>query len=268
MSEKDDAAAEKAYAEAAERKSSEVNVKAVAEAVKAEPQSAPEAKAAPASSAASKKAPVNEPAKAPVTKMVAKPARMKRKSPAPKPVAAKPVSPKKTTSTKPTMKDSPVRKPAATKAPAGTIKKESTIMATTEQMTDMTADMQAKMQGAYEKTAAYASEMGEFTKANVEAIVESGKIMSSGLQDMARGDVETTKTVFETLTEDMKKMAAVKSPTELMTLQGELMRRNFDAMMSFGTKRTETGIKLANDSFAPLQDRMSVASEKLTSIAA
>ena len=112
-----------------------------------------------------------------------------------------------------------------------------------------------------------ASEATEFTKANVEAVVESGKIFIAGAQELLKDNVETGKTVIETVTEDAKKVAAVKSPTELMQLQGEIARRNFDAMVSFGSKRTEAWVKLYNDAFAPISNRVSVAAEKIKTAA-
>ena len=112
-----------------------------------------------------------------------------------------------------------------------------------------------------------ASEATEFTKANVEAVVESGKIFIAGAQELLKDNVETGKTVIETVTEDAKKVAAVKSPTELMQLQGEIARRNFDALVSFGSKRTEAWVKLYNDAFAPISNRVSVAAEKIKTAA-
>ena len=82
-----------------------------------------------------------------------------------------------------------------------------------------------------------------------------------------KSDVETGKTVVETVTEDAKKVAAVKSPTELFELQGELARRNFDAAVSFGSKRTEALVKLYNDAFAPISNRVSVATERFNKAA-
>ena len=63
-------------------------------------------------------------------------------------------------------------------------------------------------------------------------------------------------------------MASVKSPTELFQLQGDILRRNIDALAQFGSQRAESGFKLANDAFAPLSTRMSVAAEKVGKVAA
>ena len=52
-----------------------------------------------------------------------------------------------------------------------------------------------------------------------------------------------------------------------MQLQGELARRNFDAMVSYGSKRTEAWVKLYNEAFAPISNRVSVAVEKVSKAA-
>lgn len=232
-----DAAAEKAYAEAAAKEG--VSTKAVEKAVEAD---APKAKAKPAA----------------IKKVVKAPA---KKKPVKK-AAAKKAAPKKV-------------KAAAKKAakPTNAIAQaKDTIMATAKkaQNTDFTktakealADVQTRAKTVFAKTGELASEVTEFNKGNVEAVVESGKIFFAGMQDMGRQQVAATKSVVKTVQGDFKKVAAVKSPTELVQLQGELARRNFDAAVSFGSKNTEALVKLYNDAFAPLSSRMSVAAEKL-----
>lgn len=244
-----DAAAEKAYAEAAAKKT--VSETAVEEAIAAD------APKAPVKVAAVKKA-----VKAPAKKTAPKKAAVKKtvtKKVAPKKVAAKKAAPKKT-----------VKAAAKTAAPANPfIQVKDKIMATAK-TTDFTAtakeflaDAQTRAKTVFAKTGELASEVTEFNKGNLEAVVESGKIFFNGVQSMGREQVEATKTVVETVTADFKKMAAVKSPTELVQLQGELVRRNFDAAVSFGSKNTEALVKLYNEAFAPISSRMSLAAEKI-----
>lgn len=244
-----DAAAEKAYAEAAAKKT--VSETAVEEAISAD------APKAPVKVAAVKKA-----VKAPAKKAAPKKTTVKKtvtKKAAPKKVAAKKAAPKKT-----------VKAAAKTAAPANPfIQVKDKIMATAK-TTDFTAtakeflaDAQTRAKTVFAKTGELASEVTEFNKGNLEAVVESGKIFFNGVQSMGREQVEATKTVVETVTADFKKMAAVKSPTELVQLQGELARRNFDAAVSFGSKNTEALVKLYNEAFAPISSRMSLAAEKI-----
>jgi phasin family protein len=232
-----DAAAEKAYAEAAAKEG--VSTKAVEKAVEAD---APKAKAKPAA--------IKKVVKAPAKKKPVKKAAVKKAAPKKVKAAAKKAA-----------------KPTNAIAQA-----KDTIMATAKkaQNTDFTktakealADVQTRAKTVFAKTGELASEVTEFNKDNVEAVVESGKIFFAGMQDMGRQQVAATKSVVKTVQGDFKKVAAVKSPTELVQLQGELARRNFDAAMSFGSKNTEALVKLYNDAFAPLSSRMSVAVEKL-----
>ena len=252
-----DAAAEKAYAEAAAKVVDAPKatgktpvVKAAAAPAPAAPKPAAKA-AAPARKTAARKVAVK--------KAAAKPA-------AKKPVAAKKAAPAVKTATTPAA--------AALAAPVATITKlKDTIMATAKKTDfaatakEVAADLQTRVKGAYAKTAEVAAEVTEFNKANVEAVVESGKIFFAGAQELVKDNVETGKAVVETVTADAKKMLEVKSPTELMQMQGELARRNFDAVVSFGSKRTEAWLKLYNDAFAPISNRVSIATEKLTKAA-
>ena len=43
----------------------------------------------------------------------------------------------------------------------------------------------------------------------------------------------------------------------------EIARRNFDAMVSTASKNTEAMLKLVNEAFAPMSNRMSLAAEKV-----
>jgi phasin family protein len=166
-----------------------------------------------------------------------------------------------------------IAKPAAkTAAKAAPLKsKDTTIMAKTKQaaedftakVKDAVADLQDRAQTAMEKSSAVFADAGEFTKGNVEALVESGKVLAAGLQDLGKVYVEDAKSGFEAMTADVKELAAVKSPADFFKLQGDILRRTFDAAMVTGSKRSEALVKLAGEAFAPVQNRVSIAVEKV-----
>lgn len=133
----------------------------------------------------------------------------------------------------------------------------------TAQVKDGLADLQTRAKTVYGKSTVIASEMGEFSKHNVEAIVESGKILAAGMQDMAKNYVEEGKAAVSTMTSDVKEIAAVKSPTEFVQLQSQIVSRNFDATVANVSKTTEAWVKLANEAFAPISSRASVAMDKV-----
>lgn len=128
-------------------------------------------------------------------------------------------------------------------------------------------DYTTKAKAAAEKGQEFAMEAAEFTKGNVEAIVESGKIGLKGSQDLTRDYVEFAKKGFEESTAAMKKVAAVKTPTEFFQLQGELSRGAFDAVVKQTSKNSEAVLKLANDMFQPISNRVAVAVSKVKSAA-
>lgn len=132
---------------------------------------------------------------------------------------------------------------------------------------DAFGDYQARAKVAYDKSAEAVSEATDFTKGNVEALVESSKIFAAGAQDLGKGYAEEAKSAYETLTADFKEMAAIKSPTELFQLQAQIVRRNFDSLVAASTKNTEALVKLANDSFAPISGRVDLAAKKLSKAA-
>lgn len=134
-------------------------------------------------------------------------------------------------------------------------------------ISDALGEMQTRAKVAYEKSTEAVTEMTDFAKGNVEAIVESGKIFAGGAQDLGKTYVEEAKSAYETLTGDLKEIAAIKSPAELFQLQGKIMRRNFDALVATGSKNTEAVMKLANEAFAPITGRVNVAAEKLAKVA-
>ena len=244
-----DAAAEKAFAEAAQKKTTE----AVA---KPDPTQAPASAPAVKAEAAPRKAgPKKAAAKKPVArKSAAKPA---KKAAAPK-VSAKPAA----------------RAAAEAIKPTTTITQLKDKIMTATKTTDFTktakeavADMQTRAKAAYDKGTEMTADVTAFHKGNFDALVESGKVLAAGVQDLGRTAVEDAKTAAETVTADVKKLAAVKSPTELFQLQGEIARRNLDTLVAKTSQNAEVMMKLANDMFAPISTRASVAMERLTKAA-
>ena len=129
------------------------------------------------------------------------------------------------------------------------------------------ADMQTRMKSAYDKGSEMTADVTAFHKGNFDAVVEAGKVLASTMQDLGRTAVEDAKLAAETVTNDVKAMAAVKSPTELFQLQGEIARRNLDTLVARTSKNAEVMMKLANDMFAPISTRASVAMERFNKAA-
>ncbi len=240
-----DEAAEKAYAAAAQA------VLTKAEAAVAEPVAAP-VEAAVAVPAEAK--PIPFPGKAKRATAPAKPAikAAKQAKPAVKAVKKSPeaVAPKAAVSkSKPKTKSNPIQK-----------SKES-IMATkqtaqfAENIEAFAANAQNKTKALLAKASVALGEANALTKGNVDAVVASGKVLTTGLKTLGEGYVAEGKTAIKTVKADAKKLAAVKSPSDLLVLQNELLKRNVTDALTFGAKNSAALFKLAGEVFAPVAAR-------------
>ena len=286
-------AAEKAYAAAAAAKLEAAHDAPLAFPARAQPVDAPPA-AKPVETVTAPMAPVEtvvvEVASAPLKAEAAKPLSKSAPVKSIKPKAAKPVPAKIAKPAAPVLKKAASAKKAATgkKAPAVKAAKpikpkiqtspkptpillsKEKIMATKKKTTDFTADIksavadvQVKAKEVLAKGNFVLGEATRFAKGNVEAIVESGKILAAGLQGLGKGYVAEGKAAVETVTADVKEMATIKSPTDFVQLQSKIARRNLDQAFAFGAKNSEAVFKLFNDTFAPLSKRASLAVETI-----
>ena len=127
-------------------------------------------------------------------------------------------------------------------------------------------EAQAKAKAAFEKSTGVLGEVTEFAKGNVEAVVASGKILAEGVQGIGSELVAEGRTAFETMTGDIKELAAAKSPTDFFKIQSDMVRKNFDSAVAYSSKNSEAMLKLFSDSFAPISGRMSLAMDKARSV--
>lgn len=260
-------AAEKAYAEASE-KAVAAKPAALAPAAAPAPVKA-EAPVAVKLEAAAKPAPAK-----PAVKRVAKPVTAKAKPARKIKAAAKAVVAARA---KPVRK-APVKvaklisKRVSKTVPTLISKLKDTTMATTAKKTaedfsskiqDAMKDAQGRAKTALEKSQAALGDVNEFSKGNLEALVETGKVLASGMQTMGKSYVAEVKSTFETMQADAKDLTSVKSPKEFVELQSKLMRKYFDNAVAYNSKNAEAALKLANEAFQPISSRVSLAVEKV-----
>ena len=218
---------------------------------KPEPVKAPEAKAAPV---IVKPEPVKKPV--PEAPLMAK---------APAPVAAAKVDAPAAVA-KPSIAKSPIAKPT----PATSTAKPKEPAMTTLPSFDMPeafktafADFQEKAKAAYEKSTASAADYSDFAKGNIEAMVEAGKIFTAGLQELGTALVADSREAFETMTSEVKTLAAAKTPTDFVQIQSDLLKKHFDKSVAFASKQSEAALKLASETVAPISGRVHLAVEKV-----
>jgi phasin family protein len=126
-----------------------------------------------------------------------------------------------------------------------------------------TAEFTEQAKGAMEKSAKMVEDMTAFGKGNIEAIVESSKIAAKNVEALGHEAADYAKTSFASATEAAKTLAAAKSPTEFMKLQGDFARTAFDTMIAESSRSTERMLKMFGEFAQPISNRVAVATDKM-----
>lgn len=132
----------------------------------------------------------------------------------------------------------------------------------------LAAEAGSKGQEALEKSRRVAEELTELTRANVEAVVEAGKIAATGAKTVGEEALQRAREGLELNVAEFKSLAQAGSPTEFFQLQSEIARSNFDRMIASFSQLTESTVKLAGEAIQPLSNRAAVNAEKLNELTA
>ena len=111
-------------------------------------------------------------------------------------------------------------------------------------------------------------ELVELTRANVEALVESGRIAAAGARTLGQDAIARTREGLEQTVAQVKSLAEAQSPTEFFQLQAEIARSQFDRTVADGSRFAESMVKLAGEAIQPLSSRAAVNAEKLNNLTA
>lgn len=137
-----------------------------------------------------------------------------------------------------------------------------------DRLQTMFADAGSRGQEAIEKSRKAAEELTELTRANVEAMVEAGKIAATGAKTVGEDALQRTREGIEQNVAELKKLAQASSPTEFFQLQSEIAKQNFDRMVASLSQLTEASVKLAGEAVQPLSSRAALNAEKINELTA
>jgi phasin family protein len=130
------------------------------------------------------------------------------------------------------------------------------------------ADAGERGQELVKKSQKVAEELADLTRANVEAVVESGRVAAEGARSIGQTIVASSRDGVEQTADAIRSLAEAKSPTEYLQLQGEFARASFDRMVAESSKLTETMVKLAGEAFQPLSNRATANAERFNTLVA
>lgn len=107
-----------------------------------------------------------------------------------------------------------------------------------------------------------AEEAAEFGRGNLEAVTKSAQLMAVGFQDLGKQVFAVTQALTDHAMESAKALAAVKSLKEAADIQAAFAKASMERSMSEATKLQEATLRMAEQAYAPLTARMTLAAEK------
>jgi phasin family protein len=113
-----------------------------------------------------------------------------------------------------------------------------------------------------------AEELADLARANVEAVVEAGRVATEGARTISQDVVAKQRDSFEQAADAIRSLAEAKSPTEYLQLQSDFARASFDRAVAESSKLTESLVKLAGEAFQPLSNRASANAERFNTLVA
>jgi phasin family protein len=130
------------------------------------------------------------------------------------------------------------------------------------------ADANERSQEMAKRSQKVAGELADLARANVEAVVEAGRVASEGARSIGQEAVSSSRSSFEQAADAIRSLAEAKSPTEYLQLQGDFARASFDRAVAESSKLTESLVKLAGEAFQPLSNRASANAERFNTLVA
>ena len=118
------------------------------------------------------------------------------------------------------------------------------------------------------KSQKVAEELADLARANVEAVVEAGRVATEGARSIGQDVVAKQRDSFEQAADAIRSLAEAKSPTEYLQLQGDFARASFDRAIAESSKLTESLVKLAGEAFQPLSNRAAANAERFNTLVA
>jgi phasin family protein len=104
-------------------------------------------------------------------------------------------------------------------------------------------------------------------QANLEALVKSGQIWTSGIEALMKQFAETAKVSFDESVATLNAVTSAKSITEAMALQSNFATSAATRALAESSKLVDASIKLAEQTLAPITARVTSAAEAFFKVA-
>jgi phasin family protein len=105
--------------------------------------------------------------------------------------------------------------------------------------------------------------MTDMARGNVEALIAAAKAATTGIEAITTHMTEVSKKSFEDASAVAKAMTSAKTPNELMQVQSDFAKAQFDGAVAEFSKLSEMMVKLAGEVMEPVQNRIAIATDKM-----
>ena len=106
-------------------------------------------------------------------------------------------------------------------------------------------------------------EFTAFGKDNIDAVVKASTLFVKGFETLGKEVSTFGQASIEKNVSNAQALFGAKTLRELLELQAEIAKANFDSWVAETTKLGELGMKVANEALVPLQEQVNVAVEKI-----
>ena len=130
------------------------------------------------------------------------------------------------------------------------------------------AEANERSQELVKRSQKVAEELADLARANVEAVVEAGRVAAEGARSIGQNVVASSRDGVEQAADAIRSLAEAKSPTEYLQLQNDFARASFDRAVAETSKLTESLVKLAGEAFQPLSNRATANAERFNTLVA
>jgi len=113
-----------------------------------------------------------------------------------------------------------------------------------------------------------AEELADITRANVDALVESGKIATSGAQSIGQQVLAKGRDSVDHAANTVRALAEAKTPADVLQVQSDFFRGAFDRLVEESATLTESLVKVAGEAFEPISTRASLNVERFNELVA
>ncbi|MBI2234014.1 MAG: phasin family protein [Micavibrio aeruginosavorus] len=113
-----------------------------------------------------------------------------------------------------------------------------------------------------EKAEKLAAEAAFVSKEQMDAFLQCGTLWMKGTEDIVKTCVSLTQDAVEKNTEAVKCLMGCKTLNELTETQTKLVQESFDDLMANATKLSEMSVRLATNSFEPINAQFSKTLKK------